>query len=473
MVNSFKNSLILPTIALIGRQNVGKSTLFNKITKSKEALVANIPGLTRDPKIGRSAGYETDFLVVDTGGLISLTENDEIGLDNSKFTLEICEEVEVIFFIVDSKTGLLSLDRDILTDLRKHSGKVFLVANKSENINADILVSEFSELGLKKFHCISAIENLGIGDLIEEAMVGYAQKPTENNQEIYSNISIIGKPNVGKSTLINRLIGYKRVATSEKPGTTRDCIDVIIDKNNKKYRFIDTAGLRRKSRVHEYTEKLSVISTLKSMIKSEIIVLMIDADSEISAQDLTLIGSAINYGKPLMITVNKWDLMRKDTKTIFINELERRLNFISYAPIVFLSAHLGSGIREFFKTLNRVIESFKREVKTNQINLLLQKILKQHQPPLVNGKQIKLRFAHIANRNPFTIAVHGNQDSAIPNSFRRFLENQFREKLGLIGVPVKVIFKKSENPFSGNKNKLNERQLNKRKRIIKYRKKSK
>tara|TARA_B100000676_G_scaffold209212_1_gene205434 strand:- start:11039 stop:12460 length:1422 start_codon:yes stop_codon:yes gene_type:complete len=465
----------IPTIAIVGRQNVGKSTLYNRITRSRDALVADFPGITRDPKIGLGVVGEKEYLIADTGGFSY--NNEDHGLLNRVMhsTKEIALEAEIILFVVDSREGLTEQDRAVASEIRKWDKPTALVANKSESADPDLIISEFSSLGFKDIFCIAAKINMGITELIkaitspflESIETGYEEKPEEKSL----SISIIGKPNVGKSTLINKVVGYDRMITSNIPGTTRDDIWVNFERKGTKYTFVDTAGLRRKSRVTDYPEKLTALKTLKTIARAEITILVIDASNAISAQDLNLLGQVLNNGKALVIAANKWDLLKDHEKKNFLKDIERRFNFVRFSEVVRISARDGFGIENLFEAIVRTWSAVSKEIKTGVLSKLIEEAVLNHAPPLVRGRRIKLRFAHIGCRNPLTILIYGNQVKSIPKSYGRYLENFLREKLKLSGTPIKLIYRQSENPFAGKKNSLSKRQVAKRRRLLNYSKK--
>ena len=465
----------VPTIAIVGRQNVGKSTLYNRITRSRDALVADIPGLTRDPKIGIGVVGGKEYLVADTGGLSRSAETDTLQERVSESTKEIAKASEAILFVVDSKEGLIERDKDILSNIRKWNKPTILVANKSENVSYEFVASEFSPLGLNNIYAISAKQNLGVNELIS-SVTNEIMETTEKSWSAVErkgvSISIIGRPNVGKSTLINKIVGYDRLITSDIPGTTRDDIRVDFERNGENYSFIDTAGLRRKSRVTEYSEKLTSLKTLKAITSSQITILVIDAEESISAQDLTLLGHVLTNGKALVIAANKWDRLSEERKNRFLDEIERRFSFVKFSEVVFISAKYGFGIDHLFDAVQKTWKAISFEIKTGRLSKILEEAVENHPPPLVRGRRIKLRFAHVGNRNPLTILIYGNQLKSTPLSYTRYLENFFRSKFRLSGTPIKIIYRQTDNPYAGKKNKLSKRQMSKRKRLLRYSKKN-
>ena len=465
----------IPTIVIVGRQNVGKSTLYNKITRSRDALVADFPGLTRDPKIGLGVVGEKEYLIADTGGFAYNTEDNNLLDRVMQSTKEVALEAEIILFVVDSREGLTEQDREIAHEVRRWGKPTALIANKSETSDPDLIISEFSSLGFKDIFCIAAKINMGITELITTITEPFLESIETEDGEVLRekrlSISIIGKPNVGKSTLINKVVGYNRMITSHIPGTTRDDIWVNFERKGNKYTFVDTAGLRRKSRVNEYSEKLTALKTLKTIARSEITILVIDASNAISAQDLSLLGQVLNNGKALVIAANKWDLLKRHEKENFLNDIERRFNFVRFSEVVLISARDGFGIDNLFKAIARTWDAVSKEIKTGVLSKLIEEAVLNHAPPLVRGRRIKLRFAHIGRRNPLTILIYGNQVKSIPKSYGRYLENFLREKLKLSGTPVKLIYRQSENPYAGRKNSLSKRQVSKRKRLLSYSKK--
>ena len=457
---------MLPVIALVGRPNVGKSTLFNALTRSRDALVADMPGVTRDRHYGVCRTGERPFVVVDTGGLSGVEDGID-ALTAQQVRLAI-DEAQVLVFVVDARDGLLPQDRYILDELRR-SGKPILVGvNKTDGLDEENALAEFAGFGIAITLPLSAAHNRGTEDLIAAAL---PLLPEDVHEELAPDdagirVAIVGRPNAGKSTLINRLLGEDRLIVSDVAGTTRDPIRVPLERDGKRYTLIDTAGVRRKARVEEGVEKFSVIKTLQSMAAAQVVVVMIDARENLADQDLTLIGHAIDEGRALVIAVNKWDGMDTYQREQCQRALERRLVFVNWAKQVFISALHGSGLRELMRAIVRAHSSATRQLGSSDLTRTLERAYESYQPPLVRGHAPKLRFAHPGGSNPPTIVIHGSRTKHIAPAYRRYLENFFRQRYKLEGTPIRIDFRDGDNPFAGKKNVLTEGQQRKRQRMI-------
>lgn len=455
---------MIPVIALVGRPNVGKSTLFNRITKTQDALVADFPGLTRDRQYGQALFEGKSFIVVDTGGI----GVDDIAVDGlmSKQSAVALNEADAVLFIVDGRAGLTGIDQTIANNLRKLSKSVYLVVNKTEGIDDDIACADFQSLGINDVHSISSAHGIGITALLDEILAPFTPDIEEPILGKPIKIAFAGRPNVGKSTLINRILGEERVVVYDMPGTTRDSISIPFERDDQKYILIDTAGVRRKSRVDEKIEKFSVIKTLQAIKESNVCLQLLDAGEGITDQDMNLLGFIIESGKALVIAINKWDGLNPEQKERVKDELSRRLHFADFAKIRYISALHGTGVGILFKDINEAYASATQSFSTPRLTRLLQDISTKHTPPCVNGRRIKLRYAHIGGHNPPIIVVHGNQLNSLPDSYKRYLNNEFIKHLGLVGTPLKMEFKTGDNPFAEKKNKLSERQVNKKRRLM-------
>jgi GTP-binding protein len=465
---------MLPVVALVGRPNVGKSTLFNAMTRSRDALVADMPGVTRDRHYGVCRTGARPFVVVDTGGLSGEDEGIE-GLTAQQVRLAI-EEASVLVFVVDARDGLLPQDRTILDELRRSGKPIIAAVNKTDGLDLQNAMAEFAVFGIANTLPLSAAHNRGTEDLIASALT---LLPEDAHEEIEAadpdsiRVAIVGRPNAGKSTLINRLLGEDRLIVSNVAGTTRDPIKVSLERDGRKYTLIDTAGVRRKARVEEAVEKFSVIKTLQSMAAAQVVVVMIDARENLADQDLTLIGHAVDEGRALVIAVNKWDGMDSYQREMCQKALERRLQFVDWAKTVFISALHGSGLRELMKSVVRAHHAATKELGSSELTKTLERAYEGYQPPLVRGHAPKLRFAHPGGTNPPTIVIHGSRTKHIAPAYRRYLENFFRKRYRLEGTPVRIEFRDGENPFAGKKNVLTEGQMRKRQRMIREMKKRK
>jgi len=443
---------MLPVIAIVGRPNVGKSTLFNRVTRTRNALVGNKPGLTRDRQYGEGEYHGTRYIVVDTGGLSDFGEavDESVEALMAKQVWQSIREADAILLLVDARAGLTPDDEHIAKLLRKYSKKVYLAVNKIDGLDRDIVIAEFHELGLGYPYPVSAEHGTHINDFIEEILQDIPQSSEvvlERQTEKGIKVAFIGRPNVGKSTLVNRILGEERVIVYDQPGTTRDSIFVPFTRREKNYVLIDTAGVRRKARVDEAIEKFSVIKTLQAIEASNVVVLLVDAQTNLVEQDLWLLGFVIDAGKALVIAVNKWDNLEEEERARIRSELERRLTFVDFAKIHFISALHGSGVGNLFQSVDQAYESASRKLSTPELTRILQAAVANHEPPLVHGRRIKLRYAHAGGRNPPVIVIHGNQLKSVSADYCRYLERFFRKALKLSGTPIRVEFKISTNPY--------------------------
>ena len=448
-------------IALVGRPNVGKSTLFNKLTRSRDALVADHAGLTRDRIYGTADIEGCSFILIDTGGLTEQSDNMS-GLMRQQAQLAI-DEADTIFFLVDGRAGQTAADEDVAAQLRNADKPVMLVVNKAEGERPEMIAADFYSLGLGEPHVISATQNRGLSALIaqlRERLPNIIQTAdTDNDEEDPKSqvikLAVMGRPNVGKSTLINRIIGEDRVVAYDEPGTTRDSIHIPFEKDNRQYTLIDTAGVRRRSKVSEKLEKFSIVKTLQALEEANVVILVLDAHEGIVEQDLHLAGLIIESGRAVVIAVNKWDGLEKTEREWVASHVERRLPFLSFAKTHFISALHGSGVGLLFKSVNQAYDSAMAQLQTPRLTRVLEDAVADHPPPLVRGRRIKFRYAHLGGKNPPRIIIHGNQTDSTPQSYRRYLENTFRDVLKLHGTPVMIEFKKGDNPFKGRKAKIN------------------
>lgn len=456
---------MIPVIALVGRPNVGKSTLFNYLTKTRDALVADYPGLTRDRKYGQGKVGGAAYLVVDTGGLSGDKEGiDELMAQQTRLAIE---EADVIVFMVDARSGVTASDHMITKELRQSKKPVILVANKVDGLNSDTAISDFYELGIGEPLPIAASRGRGVNQMMQhilDSLPETVETEITRDAEDRIKVAILGRPNVGKSTLVNRLIGEDRVLAFDMPGTTRDCIYIPFEKNGQAYTLIDTAGVRRRSKVHEAIEKFSVIKALQAIEEAHVVIIVLDAQQEISDQDATLLGFVMERGRALLLAINKWDGLEEEQKEKIKHELDYKLSFLDFAEIHFISALHGTGIGHLFDSVKKAYSSATRKLPTPKLTEILQRAVTEHQPPLIKGRRIKLRYAHQGGRNPPVIIIHGNQVKSTPDAYRRYLINTFRRLLKLVGTPVRIEFKEGKNPFEGKKPRLTERQESSKKR---------
>ena len=463
---------MLPVIALVGRPNVGKSTLFNRLTRTRDALVADVPGLTRDRKYGDGRVGERPFIVIDTGGLSG--ESDDLDGLMAQQAWQAIEEANLLFFLVDAREGLNAGDEAIAEALRRTGKPLMLVVNKTDSIDADSAKADFYTLGLGEMHPIAAAHGRGVTTLMEQAMEQLPESieaPGETQDDDSIRVAVVGRPNVGKSTLINRIMGEERVLAFDRPGTTRDSIFIPFVRDDVAYTLIDTAGVRRRARVKETIEKFSVIKTLQAIDAANVVVLVLDAQQEISEQDASLAGYITEKGRALIVAVNKWDGLDAHARNQIVTQLERRLPFLDFATRCFISALHGSGVGELFPFIQKAYTSAMCEMPTPRLSDILERAVQEHQPPLVRGRRIKLRYAHQGGRNPPVIVIHGNQTERVPATYKRYLVNAFRKALKLTGTPIRIEFKTGDNPYKGRKNKLSGRQQKSKQRLMRHVKK--
>ena len=483
---------MVPVVALVGRPNVGKSTLFNRLTRSRDALVADFPGLTRDRKYGRAEIKGHEYIVIDTGGIDGTEDGVETFM--AEQSLQAIEEADIVLFLVDARAGTMPADHAIAKHLRCREKATFLVANKIDGIDADSAISDFYSLGLGDIHPIASSHGRGVNVLIETVLDPIFHFVNDQNEalsddeqyeelpESYDDIedeaeslinqpikvAIVGRPNVGKSTLTNRILGEERVVVYDMPGTTRDSIYIPMTRDDREYIMIDTAGVRKRGKVTETVEKFSVIKTLQAIEDANVVILVIDAREGISDQDLSLLGFIINSGRSLVIAVNKWDGLSQDIKEQVKTTLDDRLDFIDFARLHFISALHGSGVGNLFDSIQEAYDCATRRVNTALLTKIMQMAQDDHQPPLVRGRRVKLKYAHAGGYNPPIVVIHGNQVEDLPDSYKRYLMNYFRRSLKIMGSPIRIQFKEGANPFEGRKNSLTASQQRKRRRLMKH-----
>ena len=462
-----------PIVAIVGRPNVGKSTFFNNLTSSRDALVVDRPGITRDRQYGVAHHNSKSFLIIDTGGIGEINhENKDIADLMTEQSMFAANESSVLVWIVDGRIGLTNVDEILAKNLRKLNKPIFLAINKLEGNLSSIELNDFYSLGLDSIWPISAKRGDGISKLLD-ALVGQLSCPSKNKlEEENLIISILGKPNVGKSTLINKIIGEKRILTFDQPGTTRDSIKVPTKKNGKNYTFIDTAGVRRKSRVNDTVEKFSILKSFDAIESAKIVILVIDAIEGVTEQDSTLLGMIQDSGKSIIVAINKWDGLEKIEKDRIKSQLSRKFSFIDYVEYHYISALNGTGVNSLFKKIDAIVNSLDINFSTSRLTEILQKIISKHPPKIINGRRIKLRYMHLGDTSPIRFIIHGNQTKNVPDSYKRYLSKAITKELKLVGTPVLIEFKQSENPYKGKRNILTKRQINKRARLIKYSKKN-
>jgi GTP-binding protein len=462
---------MLPVIALIGRPNVGKSTLFNRLTRSRDALVADYPGLTRDRKYGFGKLGPIPYLVIDTGGVAGGEEGIAEAMVDQ--TIRALQEADVAVIMVDGRSGLTAADEYVAELARRHAKKTWLAVNKAEGLDQAIANSEFHALGIGDPIAISATHGDRIGALMEELLSGFASEEEadetddSDDEERELRIAVIGRPNVGKSTLINRMLGEERLVVFDQPGTTRDSVAVPFERNDRKYVLIDTAGIRRKARVHETIEKFSIVKALQAIEQAEVVISVLDAQEGVTEQDVSLLGLVMERGRAMVVVTNKWDGLSADKRKKVRDDLERRLPFLDFAERITISALHGTAVGDLLPAVERAFKAAMRNMSTPELTQELEAAVMAHPTPLIRGRRIKLRYAHQGGRNPPVIVIHGNQTDRLPESYRRYLINRFRKAFKLKGTPVRLAFKKGKNPYEGRRNVLTPRQERKRKRLMK------
>ncbi|MBK6729170.1 MAG: ribosome biogenesis GTPase Der [Xanthomonadales bacterium] len=462
---------MLPAVALVGRPNVGKSTLFNALTNSRDALVADEPGVTRDRHYGICRSAPQPFVVVDTGGLTD--ERELIAELTVRQSLAAVDEAALAVFVVDAKDGMTAADQIILAQLRRYGRPILLAVNKTDGRDLQASVNEFSALGLAQVIPMAASHRRGVPELMQaiDDLLPEAADAEELPDAAGVRVAIIGRPNVGKSTLVNRLLGEERVIASEVPGTTRDAIEVPLTRDGRDYVLIDTAGVRRKGRVEEAIEKFSVIKTLQALERAHVAVLMIDAAEGVTDQDASVLGYALDAGRALVVCVNKWDGLGAYQRERCESELVRRLDFVAWAERVVISAKHGTGMRELMAAVDRAYASSIIDLGASEVTRAIEIAVEAFQPPMVSGKVAKIRYSHMGGRNPPRIVLHGSRLDSLPASYIRYLENFMRRRYKLVGTPVVIETRGSANPFAGKRNELTEKQVQSRRRLMRHVKK--
>lgn len=459
---------MVPVIALVGRPNVGKSTLFNRLTKSRDALVAEIAGLTRDRKYGQGKVGDRPFIVIDTGGI----SGQEEGIDEAmaQQSYQAMHEADIVFFMVDAGAGITAGDRMIADYLRRNNKAAYLVANKIDGSNPDVVLAEFYEMGMGEAIPIAAAHNRGINTLIDYVMDKIAPRPEpepiDSNVYVYEEtdeqeavnheqldvkgikIAVVGRPNVGKSTLINRFLGEERVVVYDEAGTTRDSIYIPYERHGQDYTLIDTAGIRRRKNITEAAEKFSIIKTLQAIQDCHVCILVLDARTGIVEQDLHMLSFILNSGRALVIAINKWDGMEADEKQRVKDEIDRRFDFLTFAEMHFISALHGTGVGHLYESVDQAYQSAMAKWSTSMLTRILEDCVSGHQPPVIRNRRPKLRYAHQGGSNPPIIVVHGNLTRELPEDYRRYLANTYRRVLDIKGTPIRLEFRQGENPFA-------------------------
>ncbi len=456
-------------IALVGRPNVGKSTLFNRVTGTRDALVADHPGLTRDRQYGMVHHQGERAVVVDTGGMGEEAEG--VGAAMHQHARDAIAEADAVIFLVDGSGGVTAVDEEIAAELRRSERPVFVAVNKIDGLDPRLAASEFHALGLERLYPIVATRGRGVGELLDAAFAAIPPEPVpEPDEEADSGIpvAVLGRPNVGKSTLINRLLGEERVIVYDAPGTTRDSVEVPFERDGQRYTLIDTAGVRRRSRVQQTVEKFSVVKSLEAIERASVVMLLTDAKEGITEQDARLAGEVLNAGRALVLVINKWDHLDTDQRRRVQRDLDLRFDFLGFARCHRVSALHGTGVGLLLESVERAHAAAHRDLPTPELNEVLHEAVARHQPPLARGRRIKPRYAHQGGHNPPVIVIHGNQVQRLPRAYTRYLENYFREAFDLFGTPVRIEYRPSENPFAHKPNQLTERQRRRRQRVIQH-----
>jgi len=458
-----------PVIALVGRPNVGKSTLFNELTRSRDALVADHAGLTRDRQYGRGALGDRPYIVVDTGGMGDSEAGVEAGMQSQ--ARQALDEADTVLFLVDGRTGITAADETLADELRRQGVPVTVVVNKTDGVDDRVAAGEFHALGLGEPVAIAAAHGAGVASLIGQVLERMPTDEGSTSPGISASaegirVAVIGRPNVGKSTLVNRLLGDERVVVYDEPGTTRDSVFVPFVRDDQSYTLIDTAGVRRRSRVTETVEKFSVVKTMQAIEAAHAVIMVVDAHDGISEQDAHLIGHVLDAGRALVLAVNKWDGLSSEHKRMLRRHLDVKLGFLDFARTHHISARHGTGVGELFDSVQRSYRAAMTDVATSELTRLLNDAISTNQPPLVRGRRIKLRYAHQGGRNPPVIVVHGNQAERLPQAYQRYLINTFRRELDLWGTPLKLELRTTDNPFADKPQEPTKRQQQQRRRVV-------
>lgn len=465
---------MIPVIAIVGRPNVGKSTLFNRLTRTRDALVSDFPGMTRDRQYGEATIEDYHFIVIDTGGISG--EETEIDLLTTAQAIQAIKDADKVLFVVDGRAGITPGDQQIAAKLRPLNKPITLVVNKVESLDSNLTTAEFYGLGFGTPTAISSAHGLGVTDLILSLFTAEPHTKEEMDPLNPNNpckLAIIGRPNVGKSTLTNRMLGEERVIVYDQPGTTRGSVFIPLERHDKQYILIDTAGVRRRGKVFETMEKFSVVKTLQAIEATNVVLYLIDAREGITDQDLRLLGFILESGKALVLAINKWDGMSAEEREETKKTLDRKLTFLSFVKIHYISALHGSGVGNLFESIDEAYDSANKKFSTSKLTNILLAAVAAHSPPLVRGRRIKLRYAHAGGHNPPIIVIHGNQLDCLPTSYTRYLSKTYQDQLNLTGTPVEIYLKKSENPFHDRKKVLTDSQRRSKTRLMRHVKKNK
>ncbi len=454
-----------PAIALVGRPNVGKSTLFNRLTASRDALTVNLPGLTRDRQYGEGELDGRKFLVIDMGGLTAAAGG--IDREVQAQAMQAVAEADLVLLLVDARDGLTPEDARIRQSLREQGKSCVLVVNKIDGLDPDQARAEFHELGAPEVFAIAAAQGIGVRSLLGEVLdrLGVEERAAPDRSDDRIRITFAGRPNVGKSTLVNRLLGEPRMLVYDEPGTTRDSIEIPFERDGRRYLLIDTAGIRRRGKTRGVVEKFSVVKSLQAIEKSDVVALLADSREGIVEQDLHLLGHVLDTGKALVIAFNKWDGIGQDRRQWIRREIERRLGFVDFVPRHFISALHGSGVGDLYESIHAAWESSRKSVATNALTRMLEQALAANPPPLVQGRRIKPRYAHLGGHNPPQVVIHGKQVEKLPGHYRRYLQNSFRQALDLTGTTVAIELRNDDNPYARAERELSPIQVARKRRL--------
>jgi len=436
-----------PTVVLVGRPNVGKSTLFNRLTKTRDAIVHDMPGLTRERHYGQGRVGGKPYIVVDTGGLEPVAKTG-IMHEMARQTLQAVDEADAVIMLVDGRNGLSPQDRVVAERLRRSGRRLWLAVNKAEGMSRDAAAADFHELGVGEPLVISAAHGEGVRELMELVLAGFEVEEEEAPLP-HPRIAVVGRPNVGKSTLVNAFLGEERVIAFDEPGTTRDSIHIDFERGGRPYTIIDTAGVRRRGRVEAAVEKFSVLKTLQSIENANVVVLVLDARDEVTEQDAHLAGFIVEAGRALVVAINKWEGLDEALRERVKRDYARKLNFLGFAKVHFISALRGQGIGALFRSVDTAYAAAMAKLSTPRLTRALQDAVMRQAPPRTGFSRPKLRYAHQGGMNPPKIIIHGNSLAQVPDSYRRYLERAFVDFFELQGTPLRVEFKLSSNPYSG------------------------
>uniref|UniRef100_A0A831XEQ4 GTPase Der n=1 Tax=Geobacter metallireducens TaxID=28232 RepID=A0A831XEQ4_GEOME len=433
---------MMPLVAIVGRPNVGKSTLFNRLVGRRKAIVDDMPGVTRDRNYETVTRFEVPFILIDTGGFEPVSEDRLLQQMREQSQLAM-EEADVIIFLMDGRAGLTPSDVEVVEMLRRVKKPVFFVVNKVDGEKLENEAADFFTLGVDSLHTISAEHNRGVNDLMEEVVAALPKSSARVDDEDITRIAVVGRPNVGKSSLVNRLLGFERVVANPTPGTTRDSVDTLFTCNKKRYLLIDTAGIRRKGKTTQKLEKYSVVDSLRSIERADVVLIVINAEEGVTEQDERIAGYAFEAGKACIFVVNKWDTLAKDNSTLgkFVDQIKTEFKYLSFAPIVFVSAKSGQRINRIMEEVERVMAQYSKRVTTSDLNRVFSEAVDKHHAPLSHGRRVKFYYATQVGTKPPTFVVFTNQPEGVHFSYERYLMNKFREAFDFTGSPLKIIFR--------------------------------